>query len=256
MIGTSQFAKGDLAERARFGTETSSRQSGVPEVRTSKTQGDQAYQSLRADILACRLTPGVKLKISDLAVALNLSLGSIREALSRLAAEGWLIAEPQKGYRVAPISRNDLISLTKARIEIETLCLKDAADNGGIEWESRILSTFHTLRHLPERNLDDRDRLDDDWSTAHSDFHDAILATCSNPWLLRMRRMLFAQSERYRRLSVPLRHIDRDVNQEHHDLMKAILARDITLATSLLARHFETTTDIVLESLEQATFPS
>ena len=66
------------------------------------TQG--AYEGLRADLLACRVTPGSKLKIQDLCERFSVSLGAIREALSRLTSEGLVISEPQRGFRAAPIS--------------------------------------------------------------------------------------------------------------------------------------------------------
>ena len=225
---------------------------GLSSETEAKTQAGQAYQIIRADILACRLRPGAKIKINELCDSLGVSLGSIREALSRLGAEGWVIAQPQKGYRVTPISGEDLINLTKARIEVETLCLRSSMEQGDIKWESRILATFHALRYLPERNEDDQARIDDEWSYKHADFHEAIVSACTNPWLLRMRGMLFAQSERYRQLSVPLRNWDRDVDQEHHEITKALLARNVNDASMLIARHFETTMSIIVESLRES----
>jgi DNA-binding GntR family transcriptional regulator len=66
--------------------------------------------------------------------------------------------------------------------------------------------------------------------------------------------VLFAQTERYRRLSVPLRTIDRDVAAEHKAIFDAVISRDHELATKLMAKHFNLTTDIVVDSLrEQAT---
>src|SRR5271157_1164652 len=49
--------------------------------------------------------------------------GAVREALSRLSAEGLVIAESQKGYRVAPLSADELLDLTEARVEIERIAL-------------------------------------------------------------------------------------------------------------------------------------
>jgi GntR family transcriptional regulator, carbon starvation induced regulator len=62
------------------------------------TQADQAYEALLAEILDCRLAPGAKITISDVAARLRLSPGAVREALSRLSAEKWTIAAAQKGY--------------------------------------------------------------------------------------------------------------------------------------------------------------
>src|SRR6201999_1825607 len=75
-----------------------------------------AHDRLRADLLACRLKPGERLIINQLCQYLDVSLGAVREALSRLSSEGLVIAEPQRGFRVAPISAEDLKDLTAARL--------------------------------------------------------------------------------------------------------------------------------------------
>ena len=51
---------------------------------------------------------------------------------SRLSAEGLVVAEPQRGFKVAPVSLEDLADLTKARIEIETLCITNSIEAGGV----------------------------------------------------------------------------------------------------------------------------
>src|SRR5882757_7754439 len=94
----------------------------VRETGQNMTQG--AYEALRADLLACRIAPGSRLKIQDLCRQHAVSLGAIREALSRLTSEGLVVAEPQRGFRVAPISAEELKDLYLARIELEGLCLK------------------------------------------------------------------------------------------------------------------------------------
>lgn len=216
-----------------------------------ETQGDRAYRLIRAEILSCRAKPGTKLKISELCTRYEFNLGSVREALSRLGADGLVVAEPQKGYSVTPVSQVDLADLTKARIEIETLCIVDAMTHGDLAWESKILEHFHGLRFLPERSPDDRARMDDEWSVAHERFHTALAAACTNMWLLKVRTMLFEQAERYRRLSIPLRASDRDVEAEHHGILKAVLARDAELVRKLIGEHLNATTLIIVESLNE-----
>src|SRR5580704_6681604 len=113
------------------------------------TQG--AYEGLRADLLACRILPGKKLKIQELCTRFSVSLGAIREALSRLTSEGLVVAEPQRGFRAAPISPEDLSDLTRVRIEIEALCLRRAIAQGDVDWEARLVAAFHRLSRTPER---------------------------------------------------------------------------------------------------------
>ena len=66
----------------------------------------ETYQRLRADVLACRLVPGQLEHRGVESSLLGRAEGSVREALSRLTSEGFVIAEPQRGFRVAPISES------------------------------------------------------------------------------------------------------------------------------------------------------
>jgi DNA-binding GntR family transcriptional regulator len=211
-----------------------------------------AYERVRADLLACRLKPGERLRINDLCKRLSVSLGAVREALSRLTSEGLVSAEPQLGFRVAPISVSDLQDLSMVRIEIEGLCLRQAISEGDIAWESRIVAAYHRLSRTPHNAPDDPMRLNDDFAAAHAEFHQALVSACSSPWLHRIRHILFAQSARYVALSVPLARRDRDRNLEHRELMDAVIGRDADRAAELMTAHLNLTTRILLEALSEA----
>jgi DNA-binding GntR family transcriptional regulator len=211
---------------------------------SSLTQG--AYEALRADLLACRILPGSRLKIQELCSRLSVSLGAIREALSRLTSEGLVVAEPQRGFRAAPISAEDLQDLTMVRVEVESLCLKRAIEIGDVNWESRLVAAFHRLSRTPERAPADPIRSNDDWAEAHAAFHLALVDGCDSPWLLRLHSQLYDQSERYRRLSIPLAKQKRNVGQEHQRILDVTLKRDVKKAVALLTAHLTATTNILL----------
>jgi DNA-binding GntR family transcriptional regulator len=61
--------------------------------------------------------------------------------------------------------------------------------------------------------------------------------------------MLFAQSARYIALSVPLARRDRDRNQEHRELMDAVISRNADRAVELMTNHLQLTTQILLDAL-------
>lgn len=203
---------------------------------------------LRADLLACRLKPGSKLKVSDLCAELGVSLAVVRESLSRLSAEGLVTSEAQKGFRVPPIASKDLADLTRARMAIEQLCLREAVARGGIEWETAITASYYRMSRSPERDPDDPKRMSDAYAEAHAAFHEALVSACENQWLLRMRSQLFTQSERYRRLSVPLQKPLRDLALEHQALMDAALAHDAQALAALMNDHLWKTAEILLAS--------
>jgi DNA-binding GntR family transcriptional regulator len=221
----------------------------------SLTEG--AYIRLRNDLLACKIRPGEKIKINEVALRLGINLAAIREALSRLTADGLVIAESQRGFTAAPVSLKDLRDLTQARISIETLCLRSAMALGGIEWETQIVASFHRMIRTPEYDqASDGEIISETWARAHAEFHFALVAACDNDWLIRLRNLLYDQSERYRRLSIPMRkgddekYLDHQSAQErdHKSLMEAALSRDVTTMEAVIANHMRRTAELI-ESL-------
>jgi len=214
------------------------------------TQADQAYDALLAEILDCRLAPGAKVTISDVAERLGFSPGAVREALSRLAAEKWTVATAQKGYSVTPVSVEELHDLTRARIFIEQFCLRSAIAHGDVEWESAAVAAYHRLHRVPLVVAEAAGRLNPAWAAAHTTFHAALAAGCDSPWMLNLRGILYAQSERYRSLSFALGRENRDVDAEHEQILKACLARDADRVCGLIESHLNRTSDILLTSPE------
>jgi DNA-binding GntR family transcriptional regulator len=212
------------------------------------TLAGAAYERLRADLLSCRIAPGTAMRINELSTTLATNPIAIREALSRLSSEGLVVSEPQKGFRAAPISAADLRDLTHARIIIESMCLRDAIKNGGEDWEIAIVGALHRLQLTKLRDKQDRNRVSDVWAAAHTSFHSALTDGCTSATLKDIQQQLYARSERYRRLSVPLDMSSRDLNYEHDELAKLVLARDEEKAVAAMTKHLQLTTDILLQS--------
>lgn len=214
-----------------------------------RTLFEGVYQDLRADILACRLRPGAKLQINLIAEERSISLSGIREALSRLSAEGLVVSEPQRGFRVAPVSKEELVDLTRTRMDIEALCLSRSIDQGGVDWETGVVAAMHRLSRTAYLALDNDRRLSDEWAEAHQAFHDALIGANGSHYLTRFRKSLYQQSERYRRLSVPVFPQTRDVGSEHRAIAEAALQRQTARACELVSEHVLLTMRIIIEGL-------
>ncbi len=206
---------------------------------------ESVYATLRGDLLSCRLLPGAKLNIAALSARLGVSLGAVREALSRLTAEDLVTMETNRGFRVAAVSASELLDLTSTRVELETACLRRAIRAGGVDWETRIVAAHHRLSRTPERAAGDAERINDEWAQMHKAFHAALVGACDSPWRLRLRDFLYDQTERYRRLSVPALPQERDLAGEHSALMEATLAREEAKAVDLLEAHLNITANRV-----------
>lgn len=215
-------------------------------IKSSRT--DVAFSSLKSALISGKYAPGMRLRIDTLSKEFDISVGAIREGLSRLTAEGLVVAQPQRGFIVAPISKKDLLHLTEARVELENQCLSLSIQNGNFDWEGRVLAINHQLKAMSNHYIETGTNFPEKWHDMHKEFHDVLTSACPNQWFLRLRQGLFNQSERYRRIYIPGKGTARDVNNEHQDIVDATLAKDITQAKKLIAAHLWRTTDLILDA--------
>ncbi|MGH7068409.1 MAG: FCD domain-containing protein [Acetobacteraceae bacterium] len=208
---------------------------------------------IRLDILTCWWMPNERLTLEALRGRYRVGWSPIREALMRLVAEGHASLEHNKGFRVAGVSRDDLIDLMRSRIEIESVALRWSIRNGGIEWEADLLAAFHRLsRHQKLRRGGPRGRsiaINPDWSKEHHAFHYALVAACNSPTILGIRKILFEKAERYVALAIMSKAPPRDERAEHEGIMRAALARDVESSVQLNRQHLERTLSKVAKSL-------
>ncbi|MGJ5132316.1 GntR family transcriptional regulator [Bradyrhizobium oligotrophicum] len=212
----------------------------------SGSRTTRTYDELKRELLDGIHPPGSKLLIDQLAERFGVSLSAVREALSRLTSDRLVAAAPQRGFSVAPISASDLIDLTQVRIDIETRCLRSSILRGNLEWEGRLLDTWHQLSRTP--HLVNSATFNPEWTRLHSRFHDDLIAACDSVWWLRLRDQLFLQAERYRRMLLPYTRIERSVDEEHREIVELTLARNAERACEALAAHLQRTADILLAS--------
>ena len=215
----------------------------------SRSKAGEAFRKLREDILAGRLRPGEKLAFARLRAQYSFGLAPLREALVRLSADGFANGEEQRGFHVSPVSRADLLDLTRVSIQLESEAISSAILYATPESDHALLSAFHRLDVMRSSSASDLQTMDEAWSKQHTEFHNCLAAACDSPWLLRLRKSLFEQAERYRRISFGFSANSRDLGGEHRQLMTAVLERDPDRARKLVAIHWQTTAKVILRDL-------
>jgi DNA-binding GntR family transcriptional regulator len=214
---------------------------------------ETAYRSIKNDLLVGVSSPGSKLRIDALRQRLGIGASPIREALSRLVAEGLVTSEEQKGFRAAPMSAEEFREITELRITLEAMALRQSIQNGGEDWESNIVASHHRLAKVEARLK--KTGAADDFERKNRDFHDSLVSACDSGWLMRMREILNMHSQRYRFRSLVAVGTRRDTLKEHRMMRDATLARDTDKAVRLMEQHFRTTLKIFVEELELTVRP-
>ena len=204
----------------------------------SSSVADIVYQRLRADILGGALPPGMKLKLEGLRARYDVSINTLRETLSRLAADGLVEAEGQRGFTVMPASLADLIDITETRRLLECHAARLSVERADLEWESRLVAAYHKLSRAEELVARDAAKHADALETYNREFHGVLISGCHSRWLLHLHRMMYDQSLRYRMLAFRVKDFPRDQSRrEHKQILDAALARDVETLVAVLGAH-------------------
>ena len=212
----------------------------------SLTLTESVFLQLRTDILSGQLPPGIPLIAADLKVRFNVSIAVIREALTRLAAQGLAKQSPNYGFTVITLSVPELENIFEARRINEIAALQLSISKGDVLWESNIIALHHQLEQTPEYSTDNNLHVNNAWSIIHRKFHHTLLEACDNSVLLDICDRLWNMSEIYRNWSIPQEN-NRPIVAEHKTLMQAVLARDNKRALDLYSAHIQLTIDILTE---------
>ena len=103
------------------------------------TLTEALHERIRQDIILGALPPASKLKLEKLSKSYGTSINTLRESLSRLAADGLVVAEGQKGFTVLPVSIEDLREITEMRQLLECHALRQSFANADLDWEAKLV---------------------------------------------------------------------------------------------------------------------
>ena len=204
---------------------------------------------LRDDILTRRAAPGARLIEADLTGRFAVSRGPIREALRRLAAEGFIEHAPNRGAVVRRLSRREIFELFQIRAELEALAARGAAVAAAdprqrAAFEAAIAPIYEDGPREPCTYL-----------IENADFHDAIMTLAGNRQLrdlsLRLHLpLIMAQVADALTPDALLASVS-----EHRALAAAILAQDEAAADMAMRAHLNRAAKLALARTANAESP-
>jgi len=214
----------------------------------NSTQASSVYDRLQHDILTGRLQPGKKLRLKELIEQYDTGNSPLREALNRLSSKGMVVREENRGFRVPVASSEELEELTRTRLWLEEIALRQSIANGDTAWEERIVLAFHWLAQAAKSNEASDGTTSPEWEAHHDDFHMALISACDSSFLIDFCSQLQRRTLRYRNLAEVVEYRDRHELEEHREIQEAVLQRNADLAVELLNKHYAKTAEIVLAS--------
>jgi GntR family transcriptional regulator, carbon starvation induced regulator len=207
--------------------------SGEDDAISSVSLTQTAWQKLRTDIICGKLRPKTRLRIGKLRELYGIGASPLREALSRLVPDGFVVSLDRRGFMVAPVSLREFRELTDLRRLLEKEAAKLALANGDDIWESQVIAALHRVSKLRTRSAGKMSPTMKEWETLNEAFQEALFAGCPSAWLLNSRRTVYFYAKRYLRVCLSAAVI-RDMHKDHRAMADAAIARDTAQLQSLI----------------------
>ncbi len=211
-------------------------------------ESDRAYGTLREAIIDGQLLPGTVLTEVEQSTRLGISRTPLREALSRLVADGLVAKQSGRGMVVTDISIDDVRELFVLRRVLEEEAVKMAA---AAPSRAKFEGLKMDFEQAAAQQSDD-EKFWKDYYRLVAKFDEAVDELMGNSYLAAAVRSLRTHSARVRRLAKNHPPRLRQSAAEHLIIVKAILAGDGELAAHATHVHLHHALEHVLAASQSS----
>jgi DNA-binding GntR family transcriptional regulator len=192
---------------------------------------DRLRDEIENAIATGALRPGERLDEASLAARFGVSRTPLREALTHLAASGFVEIRPHRGAYVVAIGPSRLAEMFETMGEIEAACARHAARR--LTPGARIaLGDAHEACRAAAEAADP-----DAYYYANERFHFALYDASGNAFLAEEARRLHRRLRVYRRLQLRAGNRMARSLAEHQDILDAVLTGESELAAGRARSH-------------------
>ena len=206
----------------------------------------EAYAGIRRMLYRNEIAPGQKLGYRELAQRLGMSPTPVVQALKRLAHQGLVRHEPNRGYHLEPMSVQDVEEIYELRESLEVALLPRVLaklDEPGIARLREALDGHLAVsreRYLKQRLI------------ADMEFHLTLASVSGGRTTLRILRELFDLLYSQYRAEMLFSRPMEAAGSEHQAIFDRIVARDLKGAQEALSAHLRNVREHVLEGLRRS----
>ena len=202
-----------------------------------KSLREQALSALRTAITSGELAPGRHLVETELSEMLQISRGTLREALRQLEQEGLLSAGPRGRLSVRHLDAKEIRDIFSVRAALESLAARTLCERPDRDYAIRSLrAAIGAMEAATHGTLEERIETD-------MEFHRTLCRLTGNETLLHTWESL----EGSIRMSIMFAGVDKGVKNmsvdRHHEIVAAIETGDALLARNTIRDHMDQAAD-------------
>lgn len=211
---------------------------------SADSAAEQAYNWLKDMCARYRFKPGERLHEGELSKKLGVSRTPLREALTRLYAEGLVQFLPGKGFFCRNLDVDEIFSLYELRKSVEVEALRLAIQRARDEDIDALIAFLEETGPEPgDRSVDELVKLDEI-------FHESLVRMSGNTEMLRVLQNINVRI-RFARWIV-IEGGDRSVSQEtHRAVALGLKARDPAQCIPLLSQHIDRRREDIAAALKE-----
>ena len=204
---------------------------------------ERAYERIRRDIISCAITPGSEISEAQLCTQYKLGKAGVRVALTRLSHDGLVRAIPRRGYRVVPVTLQDIQDVFELRLMLEPAAARMAAG----KVNTQQLRTYDEVCRSGYQPGDAKST--SRFLEANKAFHVAIAQATGNARLSAAIEHLLDEMTRLLHLGLGTRKGSQETLHEHKSLVKALARGDGETAERICREQIEASRNMVLSAI-------
>lgn len=205
----------------------------------------KVYDKIKEDIITGQYSQGEILNERKLSDLLGVSRTPIREALQLLDADGWVVYEPYKGTIVRTFDPDYYKSVFNVRRVLEILVVEEAVRN-------ITDSDIHSLELI----INEQNKLlsavnEDEFMKLDSRFHEEIYKISKNKIAKEILDKFRDIIRFYGIRSLKINSRRADTFDEHYDIFKSIIKRDVAQAKNAMEHHMFKAEELISSTIRK-----
>jgi DNA-binding GntR family transcriptional regulator len=218
---------------------------------------DRAYNYIRTQLINGQFAPGARLSHRALAREMGISFIPVREAVSQLVSEGFVVHEPKLGTFVMQVSRQELAELYDLREALEGHAVTRAAGRISPEELAEMERSNDVMCGIAEEvsrlgpTAWSGERIDR-WMLSDAEFHVILLRAAGNGRALKIvsELRLMTHVFGHHNDSRSLADLER-VCGEHKQLLDALRSGKANQAQQILVKHLRAGCELALAAYDR-----
>ncbi|MBX9592355.1 MAG: GntR family transcriptional regulator [Hyphomonadaceae bacterium] len=204
---------------------------------------EEAFRRIKYDIVWCNLAPGEEVSETKLTNTYGFGKAPIRQALSKLVQEGYVIAIPRSGHLIAPVTLQSVKEVFELRLLLEPVAVEKACGNVNVA-RLRELNAKCAHGYVPGDHASEARFME-----ANRNFHMEIARSSGNSRLAAALSQIMDEMTRLLHLGFVLRERPEEMCQEHDALFDALLDNDGARARAIAVAHIKSVQSMVIDGI-------